>query len=403
MGAIAQRQDVFVSPALISFLESHPLSNERPIRVIGSMESGNPTAAIELAWDEFVDWYDGAWTREQCAATGLTISTYGLISQAPADYRDVALPTATWWPAQEANSDNYYIYDCMWLPVEQHNSECLHFDAEWDGTTFVLVEAMPGLISTAIPCGAIDYADDFRWSELLEPALAAQLDPEAYERYRAEFVQRQRHEFAQFLRERSNSEVNRIRSEIERLTRDLTVNLNAARSAETQLRNHQQLLDAATVLASDGGPSDEDLLVELDALERHADIRSVNLNLANSTLGVATGPIELTHPDTGRSVIVGEYDLTFNFLTGEITGFNRTNRHGALDHPHIRDRSFCLGEMTNTVSRLMQQRQVGAAVNLVIASLKTVNPQDDWGRAVNRWFDSEYDDEGEFIDTLVDE
>jgi hypothetical protein len=191
------------------------------------------------------------------------------------------------------------------------------------------------------------------------------------------------------LRERSNNEVNRLRQSIVERQGYLTQTMAQIAEHEEYLRNNQRLLDAAIQTAQADGPSDEELLVELDAVERHALVRETSLTPNGGVFKVRTEPIELTHPDTGESTIVGEFNVTFNFTTGVVAANNLTNRRGQLDHPHIHDGRFCLGEVENTVRNLMRERKVSAVTNLVLSTLSHVNPEDDWGRTVYQWFDHE--------------
>jgi hypothetical protein len=107
---------------------------------------------------------------------------------------------------------------------------------------------------------------------------------------------------------------------------------------------------------------------------------------------VRTDGIELVHPNTGDSTIVGEYRITFNFETNHVRIDNLTNRRGAWDHPHVSNGEFCAGELGPTIMRLISRKQIGAAVNMVImviASLEYCDPEDDWGRHVEWWFGAE--------------
>ena len=74
-------------------------------------------------------------------------------------------------------------------------------------------------------------------------------------------------------------------------------------------------------------------------------------------------------------------DLRFN---GEVTIKNLTRLHGYYDHPHVWNAKPCLGNIGQSVLKLVSKFQWVAAMQLLLEYLKSVNPKG-WYAPIDHW------------------
>jgi hypothetical protein len=317
------------------------------------------------------------------ANEAVTISLYDSLSVADGHYDMARFPYSSMYP--DGRFVDEPVYDCLQVQDSDEGSLAWEFPAEqyikWG------VEFAERVITFLVPMHAVLMEREFDWGSAFDDSLALCIDPNFRERQAEVREQRNRERFVTILRQRDDTELRNLRQRIDNNMSELTDAQTQEERARQELRDAQELLDS--VLARrDDNRSDDDLLTEYEAVLRHAHVDGIAWH-GNDTLSVRTNDITLEHPDTGESTIVGRFRIEFKFGAQDITVHNLTNRRGIHDHPHVRNGSFCQGELKPTLMRLMAQRQVGAAINMTIAALEYCDPQDDWGRHIEWWFGAE--------------
>ncbi len=125
--------------------------------------------------------------------------------------------------------------------------------------------------------------------------------------------------------------------------------------------------------------SEEALLREFDALLGIPDIRDVEI--LGDCLCVFTNTVETVV--AGKRYRLGRFrvDIRFN---GDVTIKNLTKAHGYYDHPHVWNTKPCLGNIGQSVMKLVGEFQWVAAAELLLEYLKTVNPKE-WYTPIHHW------------------
>ena len=107
----------------------------------------------------------------------------------------------------------------------------------------------------------------------------------------------------------------------------------------------------------------------------------VEVGVREGVLQVFTEPIVVEYGF--RRYRLGRFRMDLHF-DGRLFLRNLTNRYETYDHPHIENGRPCLGNIQEWVHRLLAQGEFGAATELLLHYLKTVNPAD-WRKAVTHW------------------
>jgi hypothetical protein len=366
---------------LFEYLRNHPLSNDRPIRVVVEPDAHAPCSDIPWSAADAAAMTDSSGhTADVIARDGITIVSYG--HPAPGtDDRWCDIQIGDTWLYDVYRTDEASVQSAGWEPIVVND--------DYTGDPVVVGSVGARQIVLGFPANSLTN-DGFDWDNVLGVALDSQLDPEAFERRREERRREAEREFVALIREREDGLIDRIRNEIRDMQTELTSVITRQTELTRSLRERQSAVDRA-LAAADNPADDTVLLGELESIRRHSDVRDVAMP-SGGVLSVYTDPLPMVDPDSGESTIVGEFELRFNFNSGTVHANNRTHRIDGMDHPHVRDGGWCMGDFGRTVNRLMSERQLAALVNMTIASLKTFNPQDDWGRDAYRWFDENGDD-----------
>ncbi len=241
------------------------------------------------------------------------------------------------------------------------------------------------VVTFLIPLTGLAFPEHFNWDQVLLPPLDACGDPEWVAEREARREEANRERFLEIASMRDDGEIRGIRTRIADHADQLTSAQQMLEQNRQSLREQQELLDAVLARRDSGGLTPEAVEREYEALKRHAHVVGIRWSRPQ-VLTIRTDDIELTHPNTGDTTIVGRFSIDFNFETGGVSVHNLTNRRGNWDHPHVSNGDFCQGELAPTIHRLMSRRQIGAAVNMAVAALEYCDPEDDWGRHVEWWF-----------------
>lgn len=314
----------------------------------------------------------------ECNENGVTIHFWGTLSPNPrTDSPIISDAMNLWTPASEYVTGSVTIYDL--LTVSDPSPDYMQFELEGEPGT-IISEAGPHEVAVFLSHG---LTQGYRWEQILGEAIEFATSADAGATAEAA-LNRHRERFVEILGQRNDSELRQIRTRVEGNRANLTSYLRSITETRHQLQEDQRLIDAA--MAASPEMDEETRNAEFDAVLRHAHVERVRI--VGSTIHVFTDELTMEVPGYDP-VIVGAFDIELNLDYNSANARNLTNRRGTYDHPHIHDGSFCLGDMTDTVQRLLASRNLGPAINLVIESLQTVTPEDDWGRSVYLWLDQE--------------
>lgn len=321
---------------------------------------------------------------DKAEAEGVTINTYGSLTPSTGNYDIMNMPYETLLPDTGYQSEP--VYDCLQVEDstegelfwEFPDEEYIHFGGEFTHR----------VITFLVPFIAVRVRDEFAWELVIEDAIIGCLDPEGAANRESRLAERNIERFIAIGNERDDGELRNIRTRITDGGARLIDAQRTEESSRQELREAQELLDAVLARRDDGGVNSESLLAEYEAINRHAHVVSCSW-AGNHTFIVRTDNLMLTHPTTGEERELGVFTIKFDFRRSIITLNNMTNKRGAFDHPHVNNGQMCTGEIGPSLTRLMQQRQIGSAVNMALAALGMVNMEDDWGRHVEWWFGAE--------------
>lgn len=314
----------------------------------------------------------------------VTISTYDCLSNMRRTYDETGIRWHDFYLDGQSPGP-VPIYDCIRLdPPEGSTGEPMVENPDAARITH-WCEVAPGVITFLIPLTGIGNATRFLWDRVLSEPLAAATDPDWATQREARQEAANLERFREVAALRDDGELRGIRTRINDHTEQVASAQRMLEENRQSLREQQELLDAVLARRDEGGLSPEAVEREYAAILRHAHVTGVSW-VGPQTLNVRTNDITLTHPNTGDTTVVGRYSIDFNFEQSSVRINNLTNRRGTWDHPHVSNGDFCSGELQPTVMRLLSRRQIGAAVNMVIAALEYCDPEDDWGRHVEWWF-----------------
>jgi hypothetical protein len=125
--------------------------------------------------------------------------------------------------------------------------------------------------------------------------------------------------------------------------------------------------------------SEEALVREFDGLLGIPEVRDVEI--LGDRLCVFTDTVDTVV--AGKRYRLGRFrvDIRFN---GDVTIKNLTRPHGYYDHPHVWNAKPCLGNIGQSVMKLVTEFQWVAAAQLLLEYLKTVNPKE-WYTPIHHW------------------
>lgn len=85
-----------------------------------------------------------------------------------------------------------------------------------------------------------------------------------------------------------------------------------------------------------------------------------------------------------KDILLGKFRILLDIQKGVIKINNITKKIGAFDHPHIREGVLCLGELSNTVSKLMSEYKYIEVAKLCKEMLYFYNPSSAY-KKVEEW------------------
>lgn len=364
----------------IRYVRGHAITEDHPVRMINGRErqiQRNVAPNEDVLGSMGIDretWDDSGITIYMCATLGVA-----------GPYESAVLPDE-WLP--EERRGRYRDGWRIGTLTSQGNADTEPITLN-NGTVLGEYNVSTRQIACFLNLSNIPYWMDrdsqrLMYAELFDAALeqvaTGNVDDEAR-------VERNIQAFIVASRERNRAELNTIEARIRDQEAILTNANQQINTARTQLMRDQELIDA--VLGRREDTADDQFRAEWEALARHENVEA--LRFVGTTLHIKTGDIIMHVPDTPyssdgeRDVTVGQYDITINFDSNSLFARNLTNQREGLDHPHVRNGTFCLGELDQTMARLVRERQIAAAANLAIDTLKHVNPEDSWGRAERYW------------------
>lgn len=127
----------------------------------------------------------------------------------------------------------------------------------------------------------------------------------------------------------------------------------------------------------------------LQELERIKAIKEIaSIAVGNEGIEIYTTPLIAIDPSSNKQYDMGCYKI---FLPRwnkkiEVTIRNLTRQIDNMHHPHVRGQdSICWGNLNEILITLFEQRQLAMAITMIIAFLKTCNPDDNWGKDIKKW------------------
>jgi len=166
-----------------------------------------------------------------------------------------------------------------------------------------------------------------------------------------------------------------LEAELRRVEVTLRTSGRRMREMECRLLQAQRRLSQLTQWQGAG----EALAREFDRMATLPGV--VEVGVRDGVLQVFTEPVVVEYGS--RRYRLGRFRMDLHF-DGRLFLRNLTNRYETYDHPHIENGRPCLGNIQEWVHRLLAQGEFGAATELLLQYLKTVNPAD-WRKAVTHW------------------
>jgi hypothetical protein len=374
-------------------LEEHESNEGIPVRVLDGAGDAFPPTGI--SW---TDEHRGDFSQEDADENGQTFVMWGTCGFEP---RQTDTRFATGLFIEGHGQERYYTYGTVTPQQPNPISAVYRFgsgivpaaEAETAGRDTTVAELLPRTVLYRNPFmelvnyGSGELEEIINWDNFLYDPMRLSRDPEVFANLQDEALASSVQTFLSLTENRGSGEIDRLRQQIDVTIADINdTRAQIDRMIRTQLER-QQLLDAAMSVDAEQLQSPEQREIEFNKIVEHALIDSVIVR--GNTLYMYTKDIELTDPTTDRTTIVGQFQITIDLSDGGEGAFkirNLTNRKGHHDHPHVSNGDLCMGEFRSTLLQLMQRREYGAAVNLLMTILQTVTPSDDWGRHVAWWF-----------------
>ncbi|MBY0547649.1 MAG: hypothetical protein K2W95_10170 [Candidatus Obscuribacterales bacterium] len=136
------------------------------------------------------------------------------------------------------------------------------------------------------------------------------------------------------------------------------------------------------------GP-DAELGSEFDGVLAIPKVKGIEYH-KDAWLLVKTDTIFCTDPSTKNVHEIGAFDIYIPVDGAAIYWKNRTRLvktpHGLMNAPHVNSEGLaCLGSAKDEVHMLLRSRHYGAAIELAIAFVESVNVNDSWGQHISKW------------------
>lgn len=244
----------------------------------------------------------------------------------------------------------------------------------------------PGRVFLGFDARYINYLGNAeQYATFFDPLIERATDPESLAAWLAGAAEREREALSNYIRRTSMESVDTLVNEIGTLSSLFGNQQAGIVQTRHTLREKQQMLD---VLMSARQTNEAEAAAAAWALI-HKDERIESARFINNAVALNTIGLDLTHPETGRTVYLGKFRITINLDGGRITVQNLDNARGGFDHPHVHMNGPCFGEMGEAVHTLIRQGELYAAFEMMFVFLSSVNLQDDWGRRAVYWFTDE--------------
>lgn len=127
---------------------------------------------------------------------------------------------------------------------------------------------------------------------------------------------------------------------------------------------------------------------EFDQLVKSPKVKDVTVT--GGTLAVCTKTLYCTDPRNGNIHEIGAFKIRFDLSKCNVNWENLTRRIDggvlSMHGPHIDSSGRgCLGNTTDVFPELIRKRELVSAVELAIAFVETVAPDDPWGKQIGNW------------------
>lgn len=228
----------------------------------------------------------------------------------------------------------------------------------------------------------LDSPEKIDFDKFFRVPIEASVDEERMEEVRRAANERMYQQLQEALGQRLEDRVASLRSSIASLELDLRRWEESHRTAAVSLAESGRQLDA---MLSGEERDDEELRRKWDAIVRHPSTSRATFE--GSRIIIDTNDIDISNDD-GETTLLGKIRITFNTSTLAITLENLTNKIRNRDHPHVENGSPCWGSLNSTISQLASDMDIGGLYETILAYLGSYNPEDDWGRYGQWWFNA---------------
>ena len=192
-----------------------------------------------------------------------------------------------------------------------------------------------------------------------------------------------------------------IKAHISRLENNLNEKENELRVAEQELITLSECCDDTSGIA--------EVLSSIEAIDKISSVKSSSGCdfIGEGIIKVYTNTIYVN--SQRRRYLLGEYEITLNFLTQKVsfknlnTELRRQSHWGSgCHHPHVSsDGSACLGNIKEDIKEALKAYNFQHAVLLAVSFLRNVNINDTAGKRIVNW--PMVDDEGNIINDCAGE
>lgn len=391
---------------LISAVNEFEQEAAAPVRVLKPNAGRTATRSLSnwLGDSSRMNQYPG-FMEEDCETKGITILTSSYNSEAhvsPPNYNYLHLPNDVF-----AN----YVADTE-VEVHTPNMTTGHIEAAggislwcvYNDVTYVYGEIYENGRVSFLP---MSFESCFVYGDLDFSALLfnAILDNASDEARAAALIRResiQREIFTRMMEDQGNIIITDLRNKIAETSSTIgetEVQLTNARFDANQMG--QQL---AHLIEDQGTLSTEEINEEWDAIQKHTSVKSFFLGKSSndqegetarqcrrreergesvdrtSELGaylqLRTELLWIEHPETGRKIPLGEFEISMKFGNNVLSIKNLSNSQGRWDHPHVESNMLCAADYGSTITTLLRERKLSSLTGIVFSILKTLTMTD---------------------------
>lgn len=381
---------------LRAYLEQWEQDHNIPVRVI----DGGWAVGMEQPNNNWTDRQvrESGFTRQQASAQGLTIvSNASHVNNAWIDYgRNIPIPPAT----DRARPDGHTFSDIITAyppgtddptgrgPYDFGDYEPIVWNDPTNEQPRVYGEVGERVV---FYYWHLSRCLDGYWDHnVLFAQLEDAIDSEAAERRMAELRERSFDHFMEFMSEgRINRQVDALRTQLQSHEANISQWQNSLAQAISQATGIGAQLQS---LVASTGRSQEEWREQYNLIVNNQAVTDVIFR--NNTLTVTTDHIRLQGQPRGsygrnyegQSRWLGRFQITVNLTDFSTRIQNLDNPQQGRAHPHVNGTSPCFGGNASEFTNLLGNGQFGIYFELIIAWLENYNPNDDWGRYADYWF-----------------